>query len=94
MQKCYCHFFITEHACYLPALPFLQSEFGWKFKANSASLTPYCGVSRGRTSAHCTLFSRWSTLSNSRLSSHSLFPGKLGRLMTSIPESKDGRGSP
>lgn len=42
MQKCYHPFFTTEHAHYLPALPFLQSEFGWEFTANSASLTPYC----------------------------------------------------
>lgn len=51
------------------------------FKANSASLTVEC-LEVGQALA--AQFSRWSTLSNSRLSSHSFFPGKLGRLMTSI----------
>lgn len=81
---------------YLPALPFPHSQLGWEFKTDSASLNPPCGVPRGRTSATlcCTLFPRWSKLSNSRLCSHSLFfPGKLGRLVTSIWESKDRCGS-
>lgn len=85
-QKSYCYFF-HNRTCTLLACPSISSKRvlgGWGGGFQSQFSIPYCGVSRGRTSAVCALFSRWSTLSNSRLSSHSFFPGKLGRLMTSI----------
>lgn len=85
MQKSYCYFF-HNRTCTLLACPSISSKrvlggWGVDFKANSASLTVEC-LEVGQALA--AQFSRWSTLSNSRLSSHSFFPGKLGRLMTSI----------
>lgn len=51
-------FIQTAHACYLPALPFLQASLG----GSSVPVQhPLSGVPRGSTSDCCMLLSRWSS---------------------------------